>query len=701
MMNLSKTLHAFTRTLAVFCAALGFGTALLFSLPASAVTITLLGGSASSPPSGYNRVEQDNAAVTHGGNWNTESSNLTQSFSGGTAITSMAAGAQASFRFSGTAVRWVGYRDAFSGIADVYIDGTLQSTVDTYSLTPDSEVLIFSASGLTATTHTLSIHVKGTHSLLALGSSVWVDAFDYKPLPPDTTPPAVSMITPADGTTVSGTVKATASASDNVGVVGVQFQLDGVNLGPESKNAPYAISWNTTTTSNGSHMLDAVARDAAGNKTTSAAVTVTVSNSSGDTTPPTVSMTAPTNGATVSGSVAVTANASDNVGVAGVQFQLDGANLGAEDTASPYSISWDTTAASNGSHTLTAVARDAAGNRTTSSPVSVTVSNSSADTTPPTVAMTAPSNGSTVAGSITVSANASDNVAVAGVQFQLNGANLGAEDTAAPYSITWNTTTVANGSYTLDAIARDSSGNRTTSASVTVTVSNNSSDTTPPTVSMTAPANGASVSGSVTVAANASDNVGVAGVQFQLDGANLGTEDTAAPYSISWDTTTTANGSHTLTAVARDAAGNRTTSSPVTVTVSNSSGGTTTRIEQDDPAVAYSGTWVTASDSTVSGGTAAESNQANATATLTFSGTGVTWIGYKCGCAAGIADVSVDGGTATQVDNYSATTQPQAPVFSVSNLPRGTHTLKITVTGTFDPNGSTAYVVVDAFDVTN
>jgi hypothetical protein len=71
----------------------------------------------------------------------------------------------------------------------------------------------------------------------------------------------------------------------------------------------------------------------------------------------------------------VTANASDNVGVTGVQFRLDGAALGAEDTSAPYSTSWDTTTASAGSHTLTAVARDAAGNTGTSSPVTVTVSN--------------------------------------------------------------------------------------------------------------------------------------------------------------------------------------------------------------------------------------------------------------------------------------------------------------------------------------
>jgi hypothetical protein len=71
----------------------------------------------------------------------------------------------------------------------------------------------------------------------------------------------------------------------------------------------------------------------------------------------------------------VTANASDNVGVTGVQFKLDGNNIGAEDTTSPYAISWNTTTASNGSHSLTAVARDAASNTTTSVPVSITVSN--------------------------------------------------------------------------------------------------------------------------------------------------------------------------------------------------------------------------------------------------------------------------------------------------------------------------------------
>jgi len=101
-----------------------------------------------------------------------------------------------------------------------------------------------------------------------------------------------------------------------------------------------------------------------------------------DTIAPTVSVTAPVASAVVSGSVAVSATSTDDVGVAGVQFKLDGTNLGAEVTTAPYSVSWNTVLTSNGAHLLTAVARDGTGNSTTSAPVSVTVSNIT--TLPPT-----------------------------------------------------------------------------------------------------------------------------------------------------------------------------------------------------------------------------------------------------------------------------------------------------------------------------
>ena len=101
-------------------------------------------------------------------------------------------------------------------------------------------------------------------------------------------------------------------------------------------------------------------------------------------------------------------------------------------------------------------------------------------------------------------------------------------------------------------------------------------DTTAPTVSLTAPANGATVSGTVTLSANASDNVGVSRVEFSVDGSLVGTAN-ASPYQVSWNSASVANGGHTIAAKAFDAAGNSASSS-ASVTVSNSGGGGTTTV---------------------------------------------------------------------------------------------------------------------------
>jgi hypothetical protein len=184
------------------------------------------------------------------------------------------------------------------------------------------------------------------------------------------------------------------------------------------------------------------------------------------------------------------------------------------------------------------------------------------DTTAPAVSLTTPTLGSTVGGAVTVITSASDNIGVNRVEFYLDGV-LKSTGTTAPYSFIWDTATVANGSHTLSAKAYDATGNVGQSGNDTVTVFN---DTTPPTVSLTAPAPGSTVSGTATVTAAATDNVGVSRVEFYLDGV-LKSTSTAAPYSFSWDTTATADGSHTLSAKAYDAAGNVGQSGDVTVTV--------------------------------------------------------------------------------------------------------------------------------------
>ncbi|MDB6115935.1 MAG: hypothetical protein JWQ62_2880, partial [Lacunisphaera sp.] len=153
-------------------------------------------------------------------------------------------------------------------------------------------------------------------------------------------------------------------------------------------------------------------------------------------------------------------------------------------------------------------------------------------------------------------------------------------------------------------------------------------DTTAPSVSLTAPSGGTTVSGSVAVSVNATDNVGVIGVQYLLDGNNVGGEVTSAPFNFAWSSTTAANGPHTLSAIARDLAGNRTTSSALTVTVNNTTAGsggspvgTSTSlawVEDALPAGASgSGTggdgwnWVSSSPAPFSGSTAHQSNLAS------------------------------------------------------------------------------------------
>jgi hypothetical protein len=198
-------------------------------------------------------------------------------------------------------------------------------------------------------------------------------------------------------------------------------------------------------------------------------------SASSDKARPKVSITAPAAGATVSGGVSVTAAASDNVGVAGVRFLVDGASIGSEDTSAPYGVTWDAGAASAGWHNLTAVARDAAGNTRTSASVSVKVETApppAGDTTAPNVSIVSPAGGTTLSGNVTVTANASDNVGVVGVQFQCDGANLGSEVMSAPFTLSWPTTTATNGTHTLTAIARDAAGNIRASAAITVTVNN-------------------------------------------------------------------------------------------------------------------------------------------------------------------------------------------------------------------------------------
>ncbi|MGE3326854.1 MAG: Ig-like domain-containing protein, partial [Acidimicrobiia bacterium] len=226
--------------------------------------------------------------------------------------------------------------------------------------------------------------------LIAANGNLTIDdaSLDTAGAPP--APPTVVVSAPTAGSTVSGAAVVLSASTTGAGVLGVQFRVDGVNVGGEDTTAPYSVNWNSTGASNGAHTVSAVARTAS-TSVTSAGVSVTVSNVVA---PPTVVVSAPTAGSTVSGAAVVLSASTTGAGVLGVQFRVDGVNVGGEDTTAPYSVNWNSTGASNGAHTVSAVARTAS-TSVTSAGVSVTVSNVVA---PPTVVVSAPTAGSTVSG---------------------------------------------------------------------------------------------------------------------------------------------------------------------------------------------------------------------------------------------------------------------------------------------------------------
>jgi galactose oxidase-like protein/Big-like domain-containing protein/IPT/TIG domain-containing protein/3-keto-disaccharide hydrolase/Kelch motif protein len=549
--------------------------------------------------------------------------------------------------------------------------------------------------------------------------------------PVDTIPPTVSLTSPANGATVTGTISVAASAADNTGVAGVQFLLDGASLGAEVTTAPYTFSWNTTASSNGAHVLSARARDMSGNTATAGNIAVTVSNVVAPTltgvalSPATISL--PPGGTQQLSFTAQYSNGSTQDVTANAQTTYSSSNTGAATVSSGGLV----TAGSAGSSTITAqfggmsatatlavnanaptIARisatagpatggsrlDIIGTNLSSSTVqvggqaapviaslpdgtrisvttpaeasgqaSVVVSNGGGSATltngykyvdPTTILFTDDFNSASLSRWTASPLGLFANWSAAGdladynggghtqiyagsgswtdytveTKFQLFSSNnypgglrgrvdpvSGTSYAAWLYPATSTIKLFRTGGWNIDspglavlaqapvsgitpnvfhvlaltfsgaqisvsfdgasviqvtdaglaqgAIALDVSSQRIQFEDVLVTRS--VPDTTAPTVSITSPANGASVAGAISVAASASDNVQVAGVQFLLDGANLGAELTSAPYTVSWNTATASNGAHTLSARARDAAGNAATAASITVTVAN------------------------------------------------------------------------------------------------------------------------------------
>jgi fibronectin type 3 domain-containing protein len=383
----------------------------------------------------------------------------------------------------------------------------------------------------------------------------------------DTTAPSAPSNLAAS--TSGGTVTLNWSASsDNVGVVRYDvYRGTSAGFTPSSANRiaqPSGTSFADAGLAPGGYYYKVAAEDAAGNiSIASNEATATIL----DTTPPSApsSLGAGVVGSTVSLSWSA---ATDNVGV--VRYDVyRGTSAGFTPTsgnriAQPSVTSYTDSGLVAGTYYYKVTAEDAAGN------VSAASNEASAaipDTTPPSPPANLTATGGTAQATLSWSAS-TDDVAVTKYDVYrstTSGFTPGsANRIAQPAGTSYTDPSLAAGTYYYKVRAEDAAGNVSGSSNeAQVSVAGGSVA-----VSITSPTGG-TVSDVQTVTAIASAGQGVAGVQFKLDGQNLGAEDTTVPFSVSWDTRGELNDSHTLTAVARDAIGNTASSAPVTATVSN------------------------------------------------------------------------------------------------------------------------------------
>jgi len=401
----------------------------------------------------------------------------------------------------------------------------------------------------------------------------WTSTVHYGPFYIDTTAPTISTLTssthPSESTWYSNDDPAFSwSASDTSGITGYSYILDQTaSTTPDNTSEGTGTTTSYTDKANGTWYFHIRAKDGAGNWGSTTHKTVKI-----DVSAPTVDLTAPTDGASVSGVVDVTATASDTPsGVSKVEFYVD-SDKKSEDTTSPYSYSWDASTLS-GSHTVAVKSYDQAGNA--SSLHTHTVNVIPTDNTAPAAPINLTANPSvwTNNNSFTVNwTNPTDPSGIAKAYYKLD---------EVPASKTDGTPVEGSGINSISGITVSGSANHTIYVWLEDGVgnanhNNRSStslkyDNTSPTTAVSAPANGSTVSGTISITATATDShSGVARVEFYVDGSYKD-QDPSSPYEYPWDTTGLTDGTwHDIKAKAFDNAGNGQESTTISVKVDNS-----------------------------------------------------------------------------------------------------------------------------------
>ncbi len=419
--------------------------------------------------------------------------------------------------------------------------------------------LAYSGTG-TGGTHTIPYNnlTPGEQYCWRLNSgSGWTNFWSFR-LTSDNLPPSVFLTSPADGTVYnsSGSITLSASASDADGnITSVEFYVDGVPIGSDA-TSPYTTNYMLT---NGTHTITAIATDNSNNQTTSDPVTITANIAN---VAPTVEITSPSDGLVLGSfaTVNIIANANDIDGtIAQVEFFVNGTPIGTDNTPPTYSQAYALLV--DGIYSLVAVATDSEGESS-----SDTITVRLGPNAPPKVNLVSPLNDTTLTSftNFIIKANASDpdqGGDVEKVDFFING-NLYGSDDVAPYELPYDF--IANGVYSVSAIATDNEGATQTDGPLSITVD---VDNFPPLTQIISPTDGATYSPLevISIYAAAEDPDGeMQHVEFFIDGVSLEIDD-EYPFMIEWLPPGT--GTYEITAIATDEEGTESNTSQITVNV--------------------------------------------------------------------------------------------------------------------------------------
>ena len=400
--------------------------------------------------------------------------------------------------------------------------------------------------------------------------------------------PTVAWKQPYNGKTVSGTISGSACEATGSNIRYVRFYVDNKQVSIDG-GSPWNCSIDTRQLGNGTHSLRVQAHDSSGAYRSH---TVSVNVQNGTTTPPpstgtgpSVSWTAPASGGTMTGNIQQSTSQCQvsGTGIARVVFFMDATQLNTESGA-PYLCNVDTTKFSNGTHTLKAVAYNSSGGSTTITRAVSIQNGTSGGGTPsgaPTISFTAPAVGGTLSGNVQGPPNCVVTGSnIARVMFYLNDTWTNTDGNLDNGLGCWiDTTKYQDGSYTVKAVAYNSAG-QTATATRAIQIKNGTSSggtSGAPTVAITSPAAGATLTGDATCAASASDTGGsIAKVDFYIDNKSVAS-DATAPYTCAFNSASLANGTHNLMAIATDNSGLK-TSTQRSFNVQN------TATQPDDPA---------------------------------------------------------------------------------------------------------------------